>query len=194
MPLPPLISTPRIAGFPAVPLPAPPGPVVVETPPEAFGSAPCPVPFLAAPEPEPFIALPGPGPRPIPDPPPVPPTPVLSPPVGAIARDPFANPGGRPTLVPGWLETIAPASLPAPAAFGGVVVDPTSDGVPSPTPVRLVPEPDVADPDPMEGGGGTMFVARRVPSLTPALPPVLPEPPPGPESEGGGGTTLGLPR
>jgi len=92
------------------------------------------------------------------------------------------------------LETIAPASLPLPAAFGGEIFDPTSSGAPSPMPLRPVPVPDALAPPPTDGGGGTTLAASEVPPFIPALPPVVPEPPPGVESEGGGGTTLGFPR
>src|SRR3954454_18560906 len=73
--LPPLMSTPRIGGFPAGRFPAPPGPLPGEIPPRASGSDPRPVPDFAAQPPLPVIVLPGPFPWPVPVPPPAPPRP-----------------------------------------------------------------------------------------------------------------------
>src|SRR6478736_4503459 len=99
----------------------------------------------------------------MPEPPPEPPNPGWSPPVGDIASEPVFAVGGSPTLVPGWLETIVPASLPLPAVFGGVMLDPTSSGAPSPAPLRPIPAPVAFDPPPIDGGGGTTLLANSVP-------------------------------
>lgn len=46
---------------------------------------------------------------------------------------------------------------------------------------------------PTLGGGGTTLFASNVPPGAPLPPPIVPVPPPAPGSEGGGGTTLGIP-
>src|SRR5579864_2702318 len=99
--LPPLISTPGTAGFPAGLLPAPPGPFEGEIPLRAAGSEPCPAPAVAPPGAFPLRPLPGPLPREIAEPPPEPPNPGFSPPLGDIASEPVPPLVGTPTLVPG---------------------------------------------------------------------------------------------
>ena len=190
--LPPLMSTPRTAGVPEAVLPAPPGPLAGEIPPWAFASEPCPAPDFAAPLPAPEMPLPGPLPREMPVPLPLPPIPALSPPAGDIARDPAPPLVGIPTFEPGWLEITAPALEPLPPLFGGASAAPASIGEPKPSPLRPSPEPAVADPPPIDGGGGTTLFADSVPPL-PGAPPLFPLPPCIPETEGGGGTTLGVP-
>lgn len=71
------------------------------------------------------------------------------------------------------------------------MTEPASPGPPRPEPV--LPDPDRPGPEPTEGGGGTIFDARPLPTLAefakrPPVPP--PEPVFDPEKDGGGGTTF----
>src|SRR5579863_2797671 len=130
----------------------------------------------------------------MPAPPPVLPRPGLSPPEGDIASSPLPPLVGNPTFDPGWLEMTAPALDPLPPVAAGAVGTPTSIGAPSPGPLR--PEPEPLEPFPLliEAGGGMTLLATIVPPGAPLPPPLSPVPPPAPESDGGGGTTLGMPR
>src|SRR5260370_26683105 len=100
-------------------------------------------------------------------PPPEPPRRGLSPPEGDMASELLPPVPGIPTFEPGCDETTIPepALLP-PSDFGGASTDPTSPGPPRPVP--FLPEPERPGPEPIEGGGGTTLLAKRVP---------LPEPP-----------------
>lgn len=202
--LPPRTSTPGAAGDPVGEVPAPPGPGVGEIPLRALESEPWPGPVLPAPAASadfsPFFSparpLPGPVPVPIPEPPPAPPRPGLSPPAGDRASEPLP-PVPRPGLGPGLVErTIPELSCPELSRFpaellGGARTEPTSPGPPRPEP--FLPEPEVPEAEPIEGGGGTMLLARSVP--LPEAPEVcVPEPwavlVPDAPIEGGGGMTV----
>jgi hypothetical protein len=160
-------------------------------PPWALGSEPRPVPVLPAPEFSPVRPLPGPVPLPIPVPPPAPPTPGLSPPLGERANDPLP-PLPRPGFEPGSADNTTPEfSLFPPAPLGGASTEPTSPGPPRPEPLLPEPVAPEPDPDPTEGGVGTMLPAKRLPLPEPLAfcdpePCAVPEP----ETDGGGGITF----
>ncbi|PYX09347.1 MAG: hypothetical protein DMG88_06775 [Acidobacteria bacterium] len=132
--LPPFTSTPRIGGFPFVPLPAPPGPGYRDVPPRAITSEPRPLPSFPAPEPSPVNPLPGPLPRPMPVPPPDPPKPAFSPPDGDKANDPAPPLPGTPILEPGRSDAMIPVPDPVPPLLGGAAMSPTSRAPPNPAP------------------------------------------------------------
>ena len=85
----------------------------------AFGSEPRPTPSLPAPDPSACKPLPGPLPLPMLAPPPLPPRPLFAVPVGDMAMAPDSGEFGRPTFVPGWLETTTPLPAVLPPAFAG---------------------------------------------------------------------------
>jgi len=121
---------------------------------------------LPAPDPGPENPLPGPSPRPMPLPPPDPPIPGLSPPAGDMAKAPLPPLPGRPTFVPGWLETTTPEALPPLLLLGGAPATPESSGPPSPAPRLPLPWPVIEPPPDSDGGGGTTAVPVPIPPAT----------------------------
>jgi hypothetical protein len=76
---------------------------------------------------------------------------------------------GRPTFVPGWLDTTTafPAVFP-PAFAGGASGEPKSSWAPAPAPWLPRPLPDRALPPPRVGGGGTTVAEPRSDPSDPA--------------------------